>query len=206
MRVTLVRGLTLLELMVTLMIVSMALALLGQLMHQMSQVERRLEEDAQAESVHWAPRMALRSLLESVLPEMISLPDTFVGNERQLYFSSADTLAFSGAAQGRMSLRFEGSDRPDGEQRLSLQAVGRVAEGADAAPSVLLRWQGEPGRIEYLDEKGNWQQRWPNDPEALRRPPRLLRLILPKSQGGTMWLAVGVSTGPRASLGHWAKQ
>lgn len=205
MKALAVRGLTLLELMVTLMIVSMALALLGQLMHQMSQVERRLDEEAQSEEVHWAPRMALRNLLDAALPELVGRPETFVGDEHQLAFSSAEALPLPGAAQGRMRLRFEGGS-PGGEQRLVLEPVGGQAEASRPAGAVLLRWSGEPGHIAYMDDKGNWQTHWPSGPEAIRRPPRLLRLVLPKSQGGTLWLAMGVNTVPRASLAHWASQ
>lgn len=201
-----VRGLTLLELMVTLMIVSMAVGLLGQLMHQMAQVERRLEDEGATPAVHWASRAALRGLLEASLPESVSRPDTFSGDARQFHFSSTEAMALPGAALGRVQLRFEGSSQPNAEQRLVMQMAGGPQEGAPARPSVIMAWRGAPGRIDYLDEQGRWQSQWPYDPNVLRRPPQLVRLRLPAAQGGDLWLGTGTTQGPRPTLAYWLLQ
>ncbi len=201
------RGLTLLELMVTLMIVSMGVGLLGQLMHQMSQVERRLEEEGGSASVHWASRLALRGMVESALPEFVSRPNFFTGDARQVRLASAEALELPGSAQGRLQLRFEGSSLPGGEQRLVLDMEGAGGLEAPAPrPTVLLSWRGEPGRIDYLDEQGRWQAQWPYDLEVLRRPPRVMRLHLPASQGGDLWLSIATTQGPRPSLADWMLQ
>lgn len=201
------RGLTLLELMVTLLIVSMAVGLLGQLMHQMAQVERRLEEEGMVASVQWAPRAALRGLVEATLPEYVERPNLFTGDARQVRFSSAEAMSLPGSAHGRVQLRFEGSSQSSGEQRLVLQLEDPSLDEAQAArPAVLLAWHGEPGRIDYLDEQGRWQSQWPYDREVLRRPPRIVRLHLPASQGGDLLLGIAATQGPRPSLAYWMLQ
>lgn len=202
-------GMTLLEVLVTLVIVAMVAALAAQGMQQLARVERLLEDAGSEAQQRMLRREWLRGLIGAALPEQVSTPLQFVGDGQALQLSSALALEVplaasqaGGAPATGAALRIE--LRPlDGEQghELRLRADARDREGVR-----LLRWQGNPGRIQYLDHAGQWQDRWPADTslEAPRRPPALVRIDLGPEAGGVLLAPVRGSEPPRPRLADWA--
>lgn len=201
-----VRGLTLLELLVTLVIVAMAVALLSQAMMQISRLELRLEDSGGESQAQLVRREWLRSAVASGLPELIGRDTQFTGDAAVMKLVSVDTLELSGAGASPLEIRM---GTVGGARQLQVvPARDASLFGDKPEPIALLSWQGEAGRIEYMDASGNWQARWPSDdsPELTRRPPRAVRFLLGAEAGGPLVAAVGSNQGPRASLADWMRQ
>ncbi len=72
-------------------------------------------------------------------------------------------------SHGPAPYRFDITFNPDtGDSELKLK---RDQPGLE--PAVLAKWRGSSGRFYYLDEAGNWQERWPvSTPSAPVAPGR----------------------------------
>lgn len=201
------RGMTLLEVLVTLLIVALASSLVLQALQQLARVERALEGGqlgAQSSAVNLR-REWLRSLLAGALPEQVNAPLQFQGSSEALDFRSAQQADGFGAGYTRWRLSVQSDPDVAGGQLLQLQDLDR----ADAAPMILLRWQGEPGALRYLDDEGAWHMAWPHAAAAtesvagIKRPPRLVRLELGAEAGGVLLMPVVSREPPRARLADW---
>lgn len=188
------RGLTLLEMLVTLVIIGLAMGLIGQAMGQFVRVERLLERSGVEGQTQLMRREQVRSLLAGLLTEQVNRPDLVRGDAAGLQFQSTAAAAFGAPVGATLKLSLE-ADGP--LQRLRLKTA------ADEEPVELLRWTGSPGRIAYQDRKGEWHASWPVDPERVRRLPRAIRLELGPEAGGVL-MAPMVSTEPaRVRLADW---
>lgn len=200
-----VRGLTLLELLVTLVIVAMAAALLSQAMMQISRLELQLEESGAEPQAQMVRREWLRSAVASGLPELIGRNTLFTGDAGSVSLESVEALELFGAGVSPLRIRMASVA---GQQQLQILPPRDAASLDTPAPIPLLSWRGEAGRIEYMDAEGRWQARWPADdsPELTRRPPRALRFMVGQEAGGPLVVAVGSNQGPRPSLADWMRQ
>jgi len=156
------RGLTLIEMLVTLVIVSFVAGLVGQALFQLSRVERLLE-GGQLNSMTDAVRAQwVRSAIESLLPGEPGSADRLRGSERELQGLSADVPMLPAPGLATLHLRLvylEARGITQLQQFASQAAVG----SADAEPVVLLSWPGRAGRFRYLDGAGEWRESWPVD-------------------------------------------
>ena len=153
-------GFTLLEMLVTLVVVSMVAGLLGQALFQLSRIERLLEGGQLSSMANAVRANWIRSALEALLPGEPDSRERLTGSERELEGLSADVpmLPAPGLAQLHLRLAF---DATAGATQLQLlDSFATQALGA-SAPVVLLSWPGREGRFRYLDDAGVWQDNWP---------------------------------------------
>jgi prepilin-type N-terminal cleavage/methylation domain-containing protein len=170
-----VPGFTLLEMLVTLVVVSLMAGVLGQAMFQLSRIER-LIEGGQLNSMADAVRADwIRSAIESLLPGEEGSDERLVGSERELEGLSADVpmLPAPGLARLRMRLSF---DVTAGETQLQLLETSALQGQSTNEPVVLLSWPGQDGRFRYLDDAGAWHEKWPLSSSSGSALPRAILL------------------------------
>lgn len=153
-------GFTLLEMLVTLVVVSLVAGLLGQALFQLSRIERLLEGGqlssmADAVRANW-----IRSAMESLLPGEEGSGERLVGSERELQGLSADVpmLPAPGLAMLHLRLQFNAAA---GTTQLELLETSAFQGREASQPVVLLSWPGREGRFRYLDDAGVWHEDWP---------------------------------------------
>lgn len=153
-------GFTLLEMLVTLVVVSLVAGVLSQALFQLSRIERLLEGGqlrsmADAVRANW-----VRSAIESLLPGEAGSSDRLSGSERELEGLSADVPMLPAPGLAKLHLRLE-FDAAAGTTQLQL-LDSAVFLGKEAnAPVVLLSWPGREGRFRYRDDAGMWHENWP---------------------------------------------
>lgn len=153
-------GFTLLEMLVTLVVVSLVAGVLSQALFQLSRVERLLEGgqlSSMADSVRadW-----IRSAIESLLPGELDSNERLRGSERELEGLSADVPMLPAPGLAVLHLRLE-FDEALGMTQLQLLQTAASQSGDAREPLVLLSWPGREGRFRYLDDTGAWQENWP---------------------------------------------
>jgi prepilin-type N-terminal cleavage/methylation domain-containing protein len=148
------RGFTLLEMLVTLVIVALVAAILAQALAQVSRIER-LMDGGSLRSASAAVRIEwVRTALESLQPGVLNI-EHFRGSARELQGLSSAVPMLPTVGSARLHLRLvASSDRS--QTHLVLQP-----EGPDAEPVVLHSWVGNEGRFVYLDTAGVWLEQWP---------------------------------------------
>ena len=153
-------GITLLEMLVTLVIVSFVAGLVGQALFQLSRIERLLEGGQLRSMVTSVRAQWLRSAIESLLPGELGSADRLRGSERELQGLSADVPMLPAPGLARLHLRLVFQETAGETQ---LQSIGsETAQGsAQTGPVVLLSWPGREGRFRYLDAAGEWRDEWP---------------------------------------------
>lgn len=193
-----VRGLTLLEMMVALLIAAMATTLLTQAMRQLAGVEQLLERSGSAGQTVLVRREWVRVLLASALPEQVNEPTAFLGDAQRLQLKSAVGLAGGGSVTDSVQLQL------DYEPRTQAGSL-RLAQGPGAEPVTLLRWTGAAPSFQYQDDDGRWLKAWP--PQAVaerpRRPPQRVLVDLDESVGGPLWVSVLDNERSRPRLRDW---
>ena len=199
-----VRGFTLLEMLVTLVIVAMLAAVLGQGMQQVARVEERLQESGAESQLTMIRREWLRSLIEATLPEQLNAKPQFHGDAKGFTFASSEALNVKGSLGGVLHLSLRRDPRRD------TGAVILTTElNADdqAAVRPLLSWSGPLGGVKYLDMKGQWQEQWPLPSDLLLPlPPRAVLLELGPEAGGPLLVAIPNAEIPRKRLLEWERQ
>lgn len=153
-------GFTLLEMLVTLVVVSLVAGVLGQALFQLSRIERLLEGgqlSGMADSVRaeW-----IRSAIESLLPGEPGSSDCLRGSERDLEGLSADVPMLPAPGLAVLHLRLE-FNQALGTTQLQLLDARASPAGDAREPIVLLSWPGSEGRFRFLDDTGTWQESWP---------------------------------------------
>lgn len=154
------RGFTLMEMLVTLVVISMVMAILGTAMHQLGRVERQLGDErmqgaATALRVEW-----LRSLMAGFMPGDSSGSERFTGSEMELEGLSAAVPRFPSPtlAWVKLSLRYNESTsrmelwmREGRPQPLMLKPLPE---------HLLMSWPGRRGRFRYQGSDERWVDRW----------------------------------------------
>ena len=174
------RGLTLLEMLVTLVIVALVAAILGQALGQLARIERLLES-GQLRSAAAALRAEwVRDALTALTPDQNGTKP-LRASERELDGLSSSSPQWPSSGEARLRLRLSTDSRAEQTQLELLPP-----DGGDGAPVVLLRWPGREGRFRYLDGQGQWHGQWPVadavdaaglSADSTLGPPRLPRAI-----------------------------
>jgi hypothetical protein len=153
------RGLTLMETLVTLVVVSLTTILLSQALAQSARLERMLAGNsiqAQGEALRldW-----LRQAIESLVALDPSQPDSMRGEPLRLNGRSTQLPGWPLSTAGPFAVesRYDSAARR-GELILWL---GPDSSASTPERVVLLEWQGSPGRIQYLGSEGAWADSWP---------------------------------------------
>ena len=204
------RGFTLMEMLVTLVILSMISTLLWQALQQMAAMERLLQSTGAQSQLLMIRREWIRNLIETALPEKQNAAVVFQGDGRALKLASAETfnLPRLGVGALQLSLRHDPSQR---HNRITLAPM--QSEGFDALastvemPSItLLSWTGEPARFSYQDRTGKWHDEWPVPQALVKRLPSSVKIDLGDEAGGTLHIAVSANALPMPRRLDWERQ
>lgn len=184
------RGFTLMEMLVTLVLVSLVSTLLWQALAQAARIEAQLADtrvlgEREALQRAWV-QQALAGVASGPLGDRAGLE----GREDRL--ESYTTMPPWPVASGleRMVLLLRPDDR-SGSQQTTLLAQREAAE-----PVPLWRWEGN-GRFEYLDPENRWQPQWPPGTTGAPALPRAIRLLGPRE--GVLWVPVLTTQNPMIS-------
>ena len=170
------RGLTLIEMLVVLVLVSLLGTLLvqgaGFFLGQYATV-KRVQRDATLAELrqHW-----FVSTLQAMVPSKLEVR-RFAGDASSFEGVTLQALA---AEPGR-PVRVRWSIGGAGGSNAVLYTEG------DAAPWTVLRADDHALAFEYADASRRWHPRWPAADGAPERIPRLVRLV--SGEGRTLWLA-----------------
>lgn len=150
-------GMTLLETLVTLVIVAMVAGLLSEGLFQIGRIEQRLggaQLQAQVERLHiiW-----VQQVLEGLMPGAKGKPERFRGSARELAGLSSQVPSSQalGPQPMRLSLRFS----PDAGMTELQLSFG--LDGQSPREVVLAEWPGDSGVLRYQDPTGTWLTQWP---------------------------------------------
>lgn len=153
------RGFTLLEMLVTLVVVSLVAGVLGQALFQLARIERLLEGGQLSSMADVVRANWIRSAIESLLPGEEGSAERLVGSERELEGLSADVPMLPAPGLAKLHLRLEFDAAAGATQLQLLDAF--ASQGKAGEPVVLLSWPGREGRFRYLDDAGLWHESWP---------------------------------------------
>ena len=170
------RGFTLVEVLVTLVLVS----LLGTLLLQSAgfflgrhAAVARVHRDASDAALrgHW-----FLSTVQAMVPSRLEAR-RFAGDGSSFEGTTLQPLAAESGLPVRVRWSVGGEGGPD--------SVVYVEEG-NGAWTVLTSKEGGLA-FQYADSAGRWWERWPVESEARERIPRMVRLV--SASGRTLWLA-----------------
>lgn len=211
-------GFTLIEMLVTLVIVSMISTLLWQAMQQVFRVERVLQSSGAEAQLQIVRREWLRSLIEATLPGQLNTPP-FRGSASEVWLISAEAPNLPGLGTGQLHLSIQ-QDLRTGRSSLTLQSLGK-APGSEMSfkqagdPITLLSWTGPAVSLKYLNASGQWLDEWPRLEGAIpgelpdQLPVQLPRAVLINfgdEAGGPLFATITSSERPRMLRADWERQ
>jgi prepilin-type N-terminal cleavage/methylation domain-containing protein len=148
------RGFTLLEMLVTLVIVALVATILAQALGQVARIERLLDGGPLRSASASLRAEWVRLALESLQPGTQD-SERVRGSARELQGLSSAVPMWPGVGTAQMQLRLVASD-----DRRTTRLELRL-NGSDDAPVVLHSWPGADGGFRYLDRQGAWLDHWP---------------------------------------------
>lgn len=202
------RGLTLLETLVTLVLVALVAGLMSQGMFQVARIEQLLQGQQLVGQLETLRRVWVQQALEGLMPGATDSSERFTGNAIEL--TGLSSLLPLGESQGPVLMRLRIDFDPGlGQSRVLLSRVEPLSRPA-GPPVALLQWPGQRGSWRYLDESGSWQPQWPplsfSAPSATstaaRKPDALPRLIALDPGQGEAWLVVARPQASAQALGQ----
>lgn len=157
------RGFTLLEMLVTLVLVSLVGLIISQALLQVARIERLLAGGSLRAMVVALHAEWVRDALAGLLPGELGSTERFAGDARTLQGLSTAVPQWPAPGLAPMHLSLEFNERA-GRTELNLHSDSLrrdVLSAAPAAAQLLLSWPGNSGRWRYLDAAGTWHERWP---------------------------------------------
>lgn len=203
-------GFTLVEMLVTLVILAMITGLLWQAMQQSFQVERLLQGSGAEGQLRVIRREWVRSLIEASLPDRLGAAEQFRGSSTELVLTSAEMPDLAGFDAGWMRLALDRDERT-GRHRLVARSLLTQAErdgwrDRERPEVALLDGVGAAPRFRYLDTKGAWHDDWPLPDAVVKRLPVAVMLELGDEAGGPLVARLGVTEPSRQRRIDWEKQ
>ena len=187
-------GLTLLEMLVALTIVSSVVALLWQALAQVARVERLLEAGTLSGQRATVQVEWLRHLVESLVPLAETEEDTFRGDKSSMSGLSTEVPGWPATFAAPVVLQLQHEPRTRAG-RLVLR-VGRMqAAGSELTPLLMIEWEGGPGKMQFQAADGRWHDRWPAT--ELQPGDRRLPMAVAIQTGSPEWPVIVLS--PRNS-------
>jgi prepilin-type N-terminal cleavage/methylation domain-containing protein len=159
------RGVTLLEMLVSLAILALVATMVSQALTQLALVERLLQ-GTRLDAVQRITQAAwLSEALESMVPTEADSAQRFVGKARELSGLSTAPPTPDTMGIARVHLAMVYVPRTDEtELRLSVTTPQEDAPSdallPPAPPVVVSRWRGAAGQFRYLDLAGRWTTEW----------------------------------------------
>lgn len=151
------RGFTLLETLVTLVLVAMAAGLIAEGLYQVALVERRLQGTQLPDQIEALQRVWLQQAIEGLMPGPKDGSDKFIGDPREIRGLSTLLPAHTSSGPQRLRMRLD-FNRDSGQTELQL---AYELPGVPETKVVLARWPGDSGAWLYQDSHGAWQRQWP---------------------------------------------
>lgn len=150
-------GLTLIEMLVTLAIVSALVGLLSQAMGQLYRIERLLDSGQLAAQNRALRLEQVRIAVEAALPVARNASNAFAGDARGVSFLSSEvpSIAPTGPAAMSLELHFDEANQQT-QLRARLQVAGRAA-----STWIVQSWSGRTGQMSYIDRNGKSHENWP---------------------------------------------
>jgi prepilin-type N-terminal cleavage/methylation domain-containing protein len=178
------RGFSLLEALVTLVIIALvATVLMQSLLYVLGMRERvlRIDRDARTSALHerW-----FRDSVGAAVADRVDGASPFVGDASSVRFLSQSPV--TGEGVWPIAWRLDRAD--EGPRSLT------YAQGADAwrvLPPALL-----DARFDYLDHRGVWHATWPVESRPEEALPRAVRLVASRDGRPLLWW-VTIAAGPR---------
>ncbi|HMN77387.1 MAG TPA: prepilin-type N-terminal cleavage/methylation domain-containing protein [Burkholderiaceae bacterium] len=180
------RGFTLVEMLVTLVVVGLVSSLLWQALAAVAQLEGRLERTRTLTNDDQLRRAWVEQALSGVMAGADGDPAKFSGAASRL--SAFTTMPPWPGSLGPEWMTLELDENQQGQRLLARRP------GSDT-PLELWHWAGKGGQFAYLDSSGNWHEHWP--PRGARQTqalPSAIRLRGPI--GGTVLVPVVATQGP----------
>lgn len=150
-------GLTLLELLVTLVIASAAMTVLAQAVWQVYRIEAALADERMRGQTLLLRTEWIRHALNGLQAGDNAGRGRLRGNERELSGTTSSPIGNEAGGYGELVLRLR-FDIAAGST--VLEHVRRDAPLRETA-QVLLRWPGDQGRFVYLRRDGSQERQWP---------------------------------------------
>ena len=149
-----VRGLTLMEVLVVLVIAGMASTILLQALSQVYKVQARFGVQLTQSRQGVMQSAWFRQLVQGLQTDLASSPQTFKGSANEMSGSTTGGLLSSEGAPSRMVLRIKSDERAD-ETKL-------MYSDDTEKPLMLLNLSGRnAAKFVYLDAKGEQHDQWP---------------------------------------------
>jgi len=146
-------GLTLMELLVTLVIAAAATAILGQALTQVYRIEAVLADERLRGQTVLLPSEWVRQALAGLLPGDASGRGRLRGNERSLEGTTSNPISQEGGGYGTVNLRLR-FDENSGQTLLEMPV-------APDRYTALLQWPGNSGEFRYIRANGQIEYQWP---------------------------------------------
>ena len=192
------RGLSLVEVLVTLVITSFVAGLLGQALFQAARLERELGEVRGGRFADALQVTMIRDAVRAIVPIGISEENAFEGTRTVVRATTVDSPFGGGGAVVVMQLELASSKSADRtELRLSTWRPGIALTERQSV--LMLDWPGRPGAFKYLDADGEWKDEWKPTLEMVGRVlPRAI--AVPLGPGLDRWLMIPIEASPYAPM------
>jgi prepilin-type N-terminal cleavage/methylation domain-containing protein len=191
------RGFTLIEALVSLVIVAFIGAIVSQALFQLARVEQLLEGGQLRSMADSVRAQWVRSAIESLLPGERGSAERLRGTANEMQGLSTDVPMLPAPGLAPLHLRLVRDDAGDQTQ---LQLVAPPAGLRELDPVVLLSWPGRVGRFRYLDALGEWRDEWPTAPTSGARSAALPRMIAIETGIPALRLLLAATRATEASL------
>lgn len=175
-------GFTLMEVLVTLAITGLLVAVLVNALYYAFRVESALRDEVVIRENALRVRAWFSETLAGCLPTDNTSASAFSGSELEIRCETTRAIKpgrLPAPARIRFALERDG---------FSGKTTLLYAEGETGTATPLDAWDDREAAFRYVDDKGREVDRWPTDraePEAL---PRLVKLVLGKPDTGEVWV------------------
>lgn len=163
-------GLTLLETLITLVLIALVSGLIAQALFQIARIELRMQNTQLPTQLEALRRVWVQQSLESLMPGVAGTAERFNGGRRELIGLSSQAPVVEGGGGPqlmRLSLKF------DANQGLTHLLLRPAASGTEV---VLLSWPGDAGGWAYVDAQGQSHGQWPPEGAGFAPLPELIVL------------------------------
>ena len=181
-------GLTLVEMLVAMVILGFVMALVSEVVYQVSQVARAADAVSRGSATRWATGWSVNGLFANLLaPEEAGDDPVLVGTTRRISGYTAQPL--DGSDRGIQPFELELRADPNGSKATELVSVGSLGARTSSVAAVVAQF---PGRAEFmfLDHAGISQSAWPplaRSDQAVEALPEAVIVRDPDSGRLMMW-------------------
>ena len=186
---SLVRGFTLVEMLVVLLIVGMAATILFDAAAQVMNIQAHFGTQLTRLRDEAMPADWLRQLVEGLQPDYPNGKQIFKGSPRAMSGLTTNALSAGYGGLEAFSLVLQ-QDAARGETVLRY--------GTEKNAPELMRWTGDQGRFRYADAKGGLYDAWP--PPLGSWPQLPTAIYLEGRRDAELWLIVAIPSGPSSPI------